>query len=66
MSRRHFGLWYGGLFLTEVLATDAQTARSCAVASHERVPLCYPDYAPFEWYAMLARATAKDYGEVGR
>lgn len=54
-----YWLYYGTRVLTAVRlpagAADADV-RMAAVQWHDRVPLCYPDFAPFEWRLMLQRA----------
>jgi hypothetical protein len=57
-----YWLYDGERVLTAVRA-EAGTAHAIiigdAIRSHERVPLCYPEFTPYEFTRMLRRAEVR-------
>lgn len=59
-----YWLWFGSEVVTSVRAQaglDDWTVRNLALASHEHIPLCRPQEAPFEKSWRISCATVRIY-----
>lgn len=62
-----YWLYLGERLLTSVRAPeglDDASVRCRALASHQRVPLCMPEFAPFEFSTLILSSEVRIYERV--